>query len=96
MGILEDLMREIKFIQNIKKLIDMTITLELKNHGYYEYMQVDNNNYSFIFKYQIFNFIGEDINYKKLEDRLNEMIKEPNRFTVMKLNTNKFNIIMRK
>lgn len=89
-------MREIKFIQSIKKLIDMTITLELKNYGYYQYEQVDNNKYSFIFKYQIFNFIDEDINYKKLENRLNEIIKESNRFTVMKLNTKTFNIIMKK
>lgn len=89
-------MREIEFIRKIKKLIDMTITLELKNYGYYQYEQVDNNKYSFIFKYQIFNFIDEDINYKKLENRLNEIIKESNRFTVMKLNTKMFNIIMKK
>lgn len=29
----------------------MTITLELKNYGYYKYEKVDNNNYFFIFKY---------------------------------------------
>lgn len=89
-------MKKMKFIQNIKKLIDICITLELKNYGYYKYEQVDNNNYSFIFKYQIFNFIDEDINYKKLENRLNEMIKESNRFKVLKLNTNKFEIILRR